>query len=202
MAKIQMKTAHRGDGRRRNDARFVAVDQRGSDPAVCGPENRVLRPRPSERDRTDDAVTVAAAEANKKYGVGVKCATITPNAQRVEEYKLKRCGRAPTAPSAAFSTARCSALPSSPRASRPTSPAGKSPSCSPATPTATCIRAWKRARRRAIRRISSWRGPTAKSNKNCWCRILQGRRHRAVGAQTSMRPSPRSRVPVSITRST
>lgn len=48
-----------------------------------------------ERDRTDDAVTVAAAEANKKYGVGVKCATITPNAQRVEEYKLKKMWKSP-----------------------------------------------------------------------------------------------------------
>ena len=37
------------------------------------------------RDATDDKVTVDAANANKKYGVGVKCATITPNAQRVEE---------------------------------------------------------------------------------------------------------------------
>ena len=42
------------------------------------------------RDRTDDAVTVESAEATKKYGVAVKCATITPNAQRVEEYKLKK----------------------------------------------------------------------------------------------------------------
>ena len=41
------------------------------------------------RDETDDAVTFAAAEAIKKHGVGVKCATITPNAQRVEEYSLK-----------------------------------------------------------------------------------------------------------------
>ena len=41
------------------------------------------------RDRTDDRVTVESAEATKKYGVAVKCATITPNAQRVEEYKLK-----------------------------------------------------------------------------------------------------------------
>ena len=40
------------------------------------------------RDKTADKVTVDAAEAIKKYGVGVKCATITPNAQRVEEYKL------------------------------------------------------------------------------------------------------------------
>jgi isocitrate dehydrogenase len=49
----------------------------------------------TERDATDDAVTVAAAEAIKKYGVGVKCATITPNAQRVEEYDLKRMWKSP-----------------------------------------------------------------------------------------------------------
>ena len=47
------------------------------------------------RDRTDDKVTVEAAEANKKYGVGVKCATITPNAQRVEEYHLKQMWKSP-----------------------------------------------------------------------------------------------------------
>ena len=47
------------------------------------------------RNETDDAVTVAAAEAIKKYGVGVKCATITPNAQRVEEYKLKKMWKSP-----------------------------------------------------------------------------------------------------------
>ena len=48
-----------------------------------------------ERDRTDDQITVDAANAIKKYGVGVKCATITPNAQRVEEYNLKKCGKVP-----------------------------------------------------------------------------------------------------------
>ena len=42
------------------------------------------------RDETDDRVTFEAGEAIKKWGVGVKCATITPNAQRMEEYKLKR----------------------------------------------------------------------------------------------------------------
>ncbi|HIY45610.1 MAG TPA: NADP-dependent isocitrate dehydrogenase [Candidatus Borkfalkia excrementipullorum] len=47
------------------------------------------------RDKTDDKVTVDAANANKKYGVGVKCATITPNAQRVEEYKLKQMWKSP-----------------------------------------------------------------------------------------------------------
>lgn len=48
-----------------------------------------------ERDRTDDAITVDAANAIKKYGVGVKCATITPNAQRVSEYDLKQMWKSP-----------------------------------------------------------------------------------------------------------
>lgn len=48
-----------------------------------------------ERDATDDKVTVAAAHAIKKYGVGVKCATITPNAQRMEEYNLKKMWKSP-----------------------------------------------------------------------------------------------------------
>ncbi len=48
-----------------------------------------------ERERTHDQVTVDAAQANKKYGVAVKCATITPNAQRVEEYKLSQMWKSP-----------------------------------------------------------------------------------------------------------
>lgn len=48
-----------------------------------------------ERDRTDDQVTADAANAIKKHRVGVKCATITPNAQRVEEYKLKQMWKSP-----------------------------------------------------------------------------------------------------------
>lgn len=47
------------------------------------------------RDATEDAVTVESAEAVKKYGVAVKCATITPNAQRVEEYGLKKMWKSP-----------------------------------------------------------------------------------------------------------
>ena len=47
------------------------------------------------RDETNDQVTIDAAEANKNYGVGVKCATITPNAQRVEEYHLKEMWKSP-----------------------------------------------------------------------------------------------------------
>ncbi len=47
------------------------------------------------RDATDDQITIDAAEAVKKYGVGVKCATMPTNAQRVEEYKLKRMYKSP-----------------------------------------------------------------------------------------------------------
>lgn len=47
------------------------------------------------RDKTDDKVTVEASEATKKYGVAVKCATITPNASRVSEYNLKQMWKSP-----------------------------------------------------------------------------------------------------------
>ena len=47
------------------------------------------------RDETNDRVTVESAEATLKYGVAVKCATITPNAQRVEEYHLKEMWKSP-----------------------------------------------------------------------------------------------------------
>lgn len=47
------------------------------------------------RDKTDDQVTVDSAMATKKYGVAVKCATITPNAARVEEYHLKKMWKSP-----------------------------------------------------------------------------------------------------------
>ncbi|NMA65342.1 MAG: NADP-dependent isocitrate dehydrogenase [Clostridiaceae bacterium] len=47
------------------------------------------------RDETDDQVTIDSAEATKKYGVAVKCATITPNADRVKEYNLKQMWKSP-----------------------------------------------------------------------------------------------------------
>lgn len=47
------------------------------------------------RDKTNDKVTVDSAEATLKYGVAVKCATITPNAQRVTEYNLKQMWKSP-----------------------------------------------------------------------------------------------------------
>ncbi len=47
------------------------------------------------RDQTEDKVTVDAAEAIKRYGVGVKCATITPDEARVKEFKLKKMWKSP-----------------------------------------------------------------------------------------------------------
>ena len=47
------------------------------------------------RNETDDQVTVDSANATKKYGVAVKCATITPNAARMTEYNLKEMWKSP-----------------------------------------------------------------------------------------------------------
>src|ERR1700750_3026430 len=47
------------------------------------------------RDATDDQVTIDSAEAIKRYGVGVKCATITPDEARVEEFHLKKMWKSP-----------------------------------------------------------------------------------------------------------
>ena len=49
------------------------------------------------RDATEDQVTLDSAEATKKYGVAVKCATITPNLERVQEYNLKKMWNSPNA---------------------------------------------------------------------------------------------------------
>ncbi|MEM2937329.1 MAG: NADP-dependent isocitrate dehydrogenase [Candidatus Bathyarchaeia archaeon] len=50
-----------------------------------------------KRDETNDQITVQAAEAVKRLGVGVKCATITPDAERVKEYNLKKAWKSPNA---------------------------------------------------------------------------------------------------------
>src|SRR3546814_11391097 len=47
------------------------------------------------RDATDDQITIDSANAIKQYGVGVKCATITPDEARVEEFKLKKMWKSP-----------------------------------------------------------------------------------------------------------
>ena len=48
-----------------------------------------------KRDETDDQITIDAANAIKEFGVGVKCATITPDEARVEEFNLKKMWRSP-----------------------------------------------------------------------------------------------------------
>lgn len=47
------------------------------------------------RDKTDDRVTIECAEAIKKYNVGIKCATITPDEARVKEFNLKQMWKSP-----------------------------------------------------------------------------------------------------------
>ncbi len=59
------------------------------------------------RDKTNDQVTVDAAEATKKYGVAVKCATITANAARVKEYGLKEMWKSPNGTIRAISRRHC-----------------------------------------------------------------------------------------------
>src|ERR1700735_4706958 len=49
----------------------------------------------AHRDATDDKVTVEAAEAIKRHGVGIKCATITPDEARVKEFNLKKMWKPP-----------------------------------------------------------------------------------------------------------
>ena len=47
------------------------------------------------RDNSEDQITIDSAEAVKKYGVGIKCATITPDEERVKEFNLKKMWRSP-----------------------------------------------------------------------------------------------------------
>ena len=61
------------------------------------------------RDETGDQVTIDSANATKKYGVAVKCATITPNAKRMTEYNLHQMWKSPTERSVRWWTERCSA---------------------------------------------------------------------------------------------
>ena len=49
----------------------------------------------TNRDQTEDQVTIDSANAIKQYGVGIKCATITPDEARVEEFKLKKMWKSP-----------------------------------------------------------------------------------------------------------
>lgn len=61
----------------------------------------------THRDKTDDKVTVDSAQATLKHGVAVKCATITPNADRVKEYSLKKNGLRQMEPFVQYSMELC-----------------------------------------------------------------------------------------------
>lgn len=83
---------------------FTLVQQAlraGCSLSVCLQGCPDISPSPSydlgieNRDATNDQVTKDAAEAIKKYNVGVKCATITPDEKRVEEFKLKQMWKSP-----------------------------------------------------------------------------------------------------------
>ena len=62
------------------------------------------------RENTKDEVTTLAANAIKKYKVGVKCATITPNAQRVEEYNLSKMWLSPNGTILSLSPLPCTRI--------------------------------------------------------------------------------------------
>ncbi len=123
----------------------------------CGPEDRVLRPGPAHRDATADQVTMDAADATKKYGVAVKCATITPNAQRVEEYNLHEMWKSPNGTIRAVLDGTVFRAPIMIDSIKPVVKNWKSPSPSPATPTAMCTSAPSSASPAPARR--SWCSP-------------------------------------------
>ena len=89
------------------------------------------------RDETDDKVTVEAAEAIKKHGVGVKCATITPDEARVEEFGLKKMWKSPNGTIRNILGGVIFREPIICRTSRAWCRAGRSRSSSAATPSAT-----------------------------------------------------------------
>ena len=92
------------------------------------------------RDATGDQVTIDSANAAMKYGVAVKCATITPNAQRVEEYHLHANVEEPQRHHPRHDGRhRVPRTRSWSRACPPPCARGKNPSLSPAMPMATCI---------------------------------------------------------------
>ena len=89
------------------------------------------------RDATDDQVTIDAANAIKQYGVGVKCATITPDEARVEEFGLKKMWKSPNGTIRNILGGVIFREPIICRTCRGWSPAGPSRSSSAVTPSAT-----------------------------------------------------------------
>ena len=97
MAKIKVKNPVVETRRRRNDADHLAMDPRAADPPLSRRRSRnIMIFSVEKRDETNDQITVDAANAIREHGVGVKCATITPDEDRVvEEFKLKKMWKSP-----------------------------------------------------------------------------------------------------------
>ena len=75
---------------------LLAGDQGKAGAAIRGSEGGLLRYCSiRNRDNTDDQVTIDSAEAARRHGVAVKCATITPNLERIREYNLKKMWKPP-----------------------------------------------------------------------------------------------------------
>lgn len=110
------------------------------------------------REATSDQVTVEAAQATKKYGVAVKCATITPNAQRVEEYKLSQMWKSPNGTIRAILDGTVFRAPIMVNGISPVVKNWEKPSPSPATLSATCTR--PRSTGYPVRVRRSWCSPT------------------------------------------
>ncbi len=164
-----------GDGRRRDDPHSVEDDQGRADPPFVDLKTEYYDLGLPNRDATADQVTMDAALANKKYGVSVKCATITPNAQRVEEYKLHEMWKSPNGTIRAVLDGTVFRAPIMIDSIQPVVKNWKKPSPSPATPTAMCISA-----------LSSAFPVRARRN---WCSPAQT-------AASSVPPSLTLRVPV------
>ena len=89
------------------------------------------------RDKTNDQVTIDSANATKKHGVAVKCATITPDEARVEEFGLKEMWKSPNGTIRNILGGVISANRSSAKMCRASCRAGRNRSSSAATPSAT-----------------------------------------------------------------
>ena len=92
------------------------------------------------RDETGDQVTVDAANATKKYGVAVKCATITPNAARMTEYNLHEMWKSPNGTIRAMLDGTVFRAPIVVKGIEPCVKTGKSQSPLPGTPTGMYIK--------------------------------------------------------------
>ena len=107
------------------------------------------------RDETNDQVTVDSAKAACKYGVAVKCATITPNAQRMTEYKLHKMWKSPNGTIRSIMDGTVFRAPITIPSIHPVVSTGRSLSPSRVMPTATSTRVWSSAPTSRERQSSS-----------------------------------------------